>query len=1079
VARSVSIKLLADVSNFTRNVGGTAVTATKSLSGELDKASKAGKLDGVTRTAAGLGIGLVGIAAGAVKMSMDFEKSMSAVSAATHASSGEIGQLREAALQAGKDTSFSATQAADGITELSKAGVSTADVLGGGLRGALDLAAAGQLGVGEAAETAASAMTQFKLSGTAVPHIADLLAAAAGKAQGSVHDMGAALNQAGLVASQMGLSIEDTTGTLAAFASAGLTGSDAGTSLKTTMLMLANPTSKAKDLMAELGIETYDAQGKFVGITQLAGNLKTKLSGLTQEQRNSALATIFGSDAIRAASILYEQGSDGIQKWIDKTNDSGYAAETAKLQTDNLAGDIERLKGSLETLAIQAGTGANAGLRKLAQGANAAVDAFAELPGWVQQSITVLSGVGGAGLLAGAGFLKARGTAKDLMDELRDMGPRGAAAASGIGKIAGVAGKMGLVGAAIGGAYAGLTLFSNWAEKRTAPAKANIDALTASLKEFASTGKATGELASKYGDSLQKIGQDVTAVTKGMADLAQVQADVAAGLSDPSVGENWDPVPKESLQRIKDLDAALSGLVDNGGATQAKIALDKLAAASGLTADQYQVLLSRLPQYTAATKSAAAANTGVAKGFGDTASSAKVMTGQLEAAIEAGQTMTDVWNQLNGAILNTDKANLAAAQAIDDVKKSFKENKKAIDGNSEAALKNRIAVGGAAEAAAKAAQAKYEETGSVEKASRTYSTYIGQLRKTLLQSGLTKKQVDALIGAYGKMPSSVTTKVGITGDANVGKRLNRLAELQKALKEGKNISTANAMGKKGFGYHDGGRTAMVGEFDEAGVVHGDEYVIRKNSRQKIERKHPGLLDEMNASGDLPGYAGGGRVSWPFPVTAAKTRVPSWKEVSSAVTPDFGNWPSSPGAQRGDSGVWRRIVALVKGSGIPYNFGNAYRPGDPLWHGSGRAVDFMGYNQDRLAQFFMARESSVLELIHRTKSRDYGVTRGHYNAMPHQWPLHRNHLHIAMANGGVIDEPVFGVGASGRSYSFGERGAETVTPGAGTGRGVTNVTVNVTAPVGSHPREIGASVVNAIGAYIQGGGELRVRGQKVF
>jgi hypothetical protein len=159
--------------------------------------------------------------------------------------------------------------------------------------------------------------------------------------------------------------------------------------------------------------------------------------------------------------------------------------------------------------------------------------------------------------------------------------------------------------------------------------------------------------------------------------------------------------------------------------------------------------------------------------------------------------------------------------------------------------------------------------------------------------------------------------------------------------------------------------------------------------------------------------------------------------------NFGHWPSSPGAQRGDSGVWRKILALVKASGIPYNFGNAYRPGDPLWHGSGRAIDFMGYNQDRLANFFLARQSQVLELIHRTKSRDYGITRGHYNAMPHQWPLHRNHLHIAMKNGGTITEPVMGVGASGKTYSFGENyQPERVVPnwqGSGSSGG-TNVTV---------------------------------------
>jgi hypothetical protein len=41
--------------------------------------------------------------------------------------------------------------------------------------------------------------------------------------------------------------------------------------------------------------------------------------------------------------------------------------------------------------------------------------------------------------------------------------------------------------------------------------------------------------------------------------------------------------------------------------------------------------------------------------------------------------------------------------------------------------------------------------------------------------------------------------------------------------------------------------------------------------------------------------------------------------------------------------------------------------------------------------------------------------------------HRNHVHIAMKHGGVIREPVFGSGASGRSYSFAESGPEVVMP----------------------------------------------------
>lgn len=117
---------------------------------------------------------------------------------------------------------------------------------------------------------------------------------------------------------------------------------------------------------------------------------------------------------------------------------------------------------------------------------------------------------------------------------------------------------------------------------------------------------------------------------------------------------------------------------------------------------------------------------------------------------------------------------------------------------------------------------------------------------------------------------------------------------------------------------------------------------------------------------------------------------------------FGNWPASPGAQRGDSGVWRAIVALIMGTGpISGTFGNAYRPGDPLWHGSGRAVDWMGYNQDALSVFLSLLRP--LELIHRTNRRDYAYARGQNRGSFSEGTMeaHRNHVHIAMRQGGLL------------------------------------------------------------------------------
>jgi TP901 family phage tail tape measure protein len=379
--KSLVFRLIGDPTAFNAamlSASGSSSKLARTLGTTLGPKGAAGKgIAGLTKSVGFLpvGLGLAGGAAAAVGVAFgktvsifaNFDQAMSAVAASTGATGAELDSLRDAAVEMGAETKFGATEAARGIEALAKAGVSTADIIGGGLKGALDLAAAGEIEVGAAADVAADAMVQFGLSGRDVPHIADLLAAAAGKAQGNVDDMSQALKQSGLVASQMGLSVEETTGTLAAFASNALTGSDAGTAFRTMLLRLANPTGKSAELMAELGIAAYDSQGAFVGIEALAGQLQTRLGALTQEQRNAALATIFGSDAIRAANVLYSEGASGIGRWTDEVNDQGFAAEQAAKRTDNLKGDVEKLGGALESLAIDQGGGANDMLRELTQ----------------------------------------------------------------------------------------------------------------------------------------------------------------------------------------------------------------------------------------------------------------------------------------------------------------------------------------------------------------------------------------------------------------------------------------------------------------------------------------------------------------------------------------------------------------------------------------------------------------------------------------------------------------------------------------------------------------------------------------
>lgn len=390
--RNITVRLLADTSNFT---AGMAKVSGESQKTATTMEAAGGKTKLITTGIAAAGVAATALGAAAIKMAADFDASMSTVQANTGASADEMNQLRQAAIDAGADTIYSATESADAINELGKAGLSTSDILSGGLSGALNLAASDGMAVGDAAELMATTLKQFNLTGAQSSQVADALAAGAGKAVGSAHDLGLALNQAGMVSHSFGISMQETTGTLAAFANSGMIGSDAGTSLKTMLISLANPSTKAANLMKELGINAYDAQGNFIGLSGLAGVLKDKLSGLSQEQRNQALATIFGTDAIRAANVLYEQGAEGIDDWTKAVSESGFAAEQAAAKNNNLKGDLENLSGSFESLMISLGEGGQGPLRSLVQTLDILVDGFSSLPAPVQQSIVLLTALVG------------------------------------------------------------------------------------------------------------------------------------------------------------------------------------------------------------------------------------------------------------------------------------------------------------------------------------------------------------------------------------------------------------------------------------------------------------------------------------------------------------------------------------------------------------------------------------------------------------------------------------------------------------------------------------------------------------
>lgn len=378
-----------------------------------DTGKKTGaNLNKTANTTGKMGLAIVAGLGLAINSAANFEQRMSAVEAVSGATSAEMDQLSQKALDLGAKTSFSAGEAASAIEELAKAGLSVPEIMNGAADATVALAAAGEIALPEAATIASNALNQFGLQAKQLPNVADLIAGAANASAISVSDLGMSMSQAGAVANLAGLSFEDTATAIALMGNAGIKGSDAGTSLKSMLSRLQPTTAKQFDLFQQLGIITadgtnkfYDATGALKSFDKVAGVLQGSLKGMTDKQKQATLQTLFGSDAIRAAAIMADNGAKGFNKMSDAMNKTT-AAEVAATRLDNFKGSLEAFMGSLETVGITLGTVFLPALRKIVEAITQALNWFLALSAGTQKAIVAFIAIAAGALLLVAAIMK-------------------------------------------------------------------------------------------------------------------------------------------------------------------------------------------------------------------------------------------------------------------------------------------------------------------------------------------------------------------------------------------------------------------------------------------------------------------------------------------------------------------------------------------------------------------------------------------------------------------------------------------------------------------------------------------------
>jgi len=348
-------------------------------------ATGGGAIMGVGTLVAGAGVAMGAGIMVAVNAAGEFERKLDYFLAVSGATQEEYDAIRVEALRLGQDTIYSADQIAESFVELGKAGVSAQDIINGIGEGVANLGAAADIPLDTAATILMSAVQTFGLGADEAVGVADRLAGAANASIIEVEDLGVSLKYAGGVAASLGIPFEDVNTALALLGTYGIRGSTAGTSLRQMLVSLSGSTKKARDTLEELGIITEDganqffnADGSAKSLAEIFQVLQDATAGLNEEQRLSALRSIFQNRALASAIALTTEGADGFAEMaaaIEQTT----AADVASQRLDNLSGDIEILRGNIETLMITSGSTLQDFFRGLVQGATEALQWFQNL----------------------------------------------------------------------------------------------------------------------------------------------------------------------------------------------------------------------------------------------------------------------------------------------------------------------------------------------------------------------------------------------------------------------------------------------------------------------------------------------------------------------------------------------------------------------------------------------------------------------------------------------------------------------------------------------------------------------------
>ena len=363
-----------------------------------------GKRIGAVAAAGGLPM-LMGIKAFA-----GFDDVMRKVKAVTRATEAEFERLNDRAKELGKTTSYTASEVANAMVEMGRAGFKT-DEIDDAIGGMLSLAKATDTELPRATEIAGNALRGFGMDAKEMGRVADVLAYGANNSAQTLDDLGESLKLVAPLAVETDTSIEDVVTQLGILANSGIKGTRAGTAVARSMKELSKAANQKA--LAKLGVQVTDAAGNLRPLADIMEDVGKQTKNMGSAKRLAVFEEVFGRGSIAAAKLARSAGD--IDKFLEGIKDAkGYAKKTADEMESGLGGSLRKFFSALESGFINIGDALSEPFQAMVEAATATMQTVSD---WIKQNKALIQTLGKAVLIAFAvaGAFLAVGAASSVL----------------------------------------------------------------------------------------------------------------------------------------------------------------------------------------------------------------------------------------------------------------------------------------------------------------------------------------------------------------------------------------------------------------------------------------------------------------------------------------------------------------------------------------------------------------------------------------------------------------------------------------------------------------------------------------